>query len=267
MTATQTFVHRMLLAATLVVSTTALWLPMRVQTFTRVPVAGHDMRLLIGGKSRPTVVFESGAGPTLEMWGKVLPQVSRFARTVAYDRAGVGLSEHGPSPRDGRQIAVELRQALRAAGVRPPFVLVGASLGGLYVRVFAGMYPEDVSGMVLVDPTPDSAGTEVARHPELAVLRETAAQARMSLVPSGVRLVLIDAVSPIEVPFATPGIRRLREKNLPESEAESRAYQAWLDTVPGARLVMTRDSGHNVPIEQPQLVIDTIRQVIDDARQ
>ena len=223
------------------------------------------MRMLVGGSGEATVVFENGLGPPLEMWGKVQPQVSRFAKTVTYDRAGVGLSENGPSPRDGRQIVKELRDALRAAGLPPPYVLVGASLGGLYIRVFAGTYPQDVSGMVLVDPTHDAKGFERSLHPELAVVRETAEQVRRSRIPADVPLVLIDAVGLREVPFATSAIRRSLAKQRREIDAESRTYKRWLDAIPGARLVTTDQSGHNVPIEQPQLVVDNIREVVRTA--
>ena len=254
--------NRQFTVALVMLSAIALFLPTRSQTFTRVAVEGRAMRMLVSGSGQSTVVFENGLGPPLEMWGKVQPHVSRFARTVTYDRAGVGLSDDGPSPRDGRQIARELRDALRAAGLPPPYVLVGASLGGLYIRVFAETYPEDVGGMVLVDPTHDADGFEQSLHPELAVVRETAEQARRSLIPLGVPLVLIDAVSSSEVPFATSAIRELRSTNRPKIDAESRDYKTWLDTIPGARLLVTHDSGHNVPIEQPHLVVETIREVV-----
>jgi hypothetical protein len=120
--------------------------------------------------------------------------------------------------------------------------------------------------MVLVDPTHDATGVERSVHPELAVVRETAEQARRSRIPPGVPLVLIDAVSQREVPFATSAIRELRAKNRPGIDAESRAYKTWLDTIPGARLIVTHDSGHNVAIEQPQLVVETIREVVGAAR-
>lgn len=249
-------------AAALMLSALALFVSTRSQTFTRVAIDGRAMRLLVKGSGESTVVFENGLGPPLEMWGKVQPQVSRFARTVTYDRAGVGLSDDGPLPRDGDQIASELRQVLRAAGLPPPYVLVGASFGGLYVRVFAGKYPDDVSGIVLVDPTQDAEGFERSAYPELAVVRETVDEARRSQISSGVPLVLIDAVSPRDVPFATAAVRQLRDQNRPEIDAESRAYKAWLDTIPGARLVVTHDSGHNVPIEQPELVVETVREVV-----
>jgi len=268
---TRKMTNRLFTVALVMLSAIALFLPTRGQTFTRVGVEGHAIRMLIGGSGTSTVVFENGGGVPLEMWGKVQPHVGRFARTVTYDRAGVGLSEDGPSPRDGQQIARELHDALRAAGLPPPYVLVGASLGGLYIRVFAGMYPQDVSGMVLVDPTHDADGFERSLHPELAVVRETAEQARRSRIPPDVALVLIDAVSQREVPFATSAIRDLRAKNRLEIDGESRAYKTWLDTIPGARLIVTHDSGHNVPIEQPQLVVETIREIVraagDRARQ
>ena len=255
-------VNRLLNVAAAMLSAIALLLPTRSQTFTRVAVDGRTMRMLVSGSGESTVVFENGGGPPLEMWGKVQPHVSRFARTVTYDRAGVGLSDDGPLPRDGRRIAGELRDALRAAGLPPPYVLVGASLGGLYIRVFAGAYPVDVSGMVLVDPTHDAASFGPSLHPELAVVRETAEQALRSRIPPGTPLVLIDAVSPREVPFASSAIRQMRAKSRPEIDAESRAYRTWLDTIPGARLIVTHESGHNVPIEQPQLVVEAIRDVV-----
>ena len=83
----------------------------------------------------------------------VQPEVSKLTRTVSYDRAGIGWSAPGPEPRDARQIAKELHIALGNAGLPPPFILVGHSFGGPFIRVFADIYPREVSGMVLVDPT------------------------------------------------------------------------------------------------------------------
>src|SRR5881396_827534 len=124
--------NRQLVVIAVVISALALFLPTRSQPFTRVAIDGRTTRMLVAGSGESTVVFENGLGAPLEMWGKVQPHVSRFAKTVAYDRAGVGLSEDAPPPRDGRHIAAELRHALRVAGVPPPYVLVGASFGGLY---------------------------------------------------------------------------------------------------------------------------------------
>jgi len=246
----------------------ALYLPTRAQEFTRVMVDGRNMRMLVAGRGDATVVFENGLGGPLEHWGKVQPDVSRFAKTVAYDRAGAGLSDEGPRPRDGRSIATELRQMLRTSAIAPPYILVGASLGGPYIRVFAGMYPEDVAGLVLVDPTPDSSQVDdAAGLPELESLSDTLDQARASRVPTGRPVVLIDAVSPLDVPFATEAIRTLRRNARREIETESVEYAQWLRQIPGGRLVVTNRSGHNVAQEQPELVVATIRQVVDEVTQ
>jgi pimeloyl-ACP methyl ester carboxylesterase len=246
-------------------SALALYLPARTQAFTRVTVEGRSIRMLVTGQGQATVVFESGAGAPLEMWGKVQPEVSRFARTVSYDRAGLGLSEDAPPPRDGRHIAEELHHALLAAGLPPPYILVGASFGGPYVRVFAGLYPDEVAGMVLVDPTTDNELADAAADtPTRADSKATLAQSRDSLVPNGIPVFLIDAVSPLEVPFASEGVRALRKENRPGIEADSREYERWLSTFSGGRLIVTHRSGHNVAIEQPELVVATIRDAVDE---
>ena len=259
--------NRLLAGVAVVLTLVAIILPTRSQTFTRVVIDGRTMRMLVTGSGESTVVFENGLGPPLEMWGKVQPQVSRFAKTVTYDRLGVGLSDDVPPPRDGRRLAAELGRALPAAGMAPPYILVGASLGGPYIRIYAAMYPDDVAGMVLVDPTGDNERVEnTAGLPELQSMRETLDQARASRVPIGIPVFLIDAISPLEVPFASEAIRTLRMSNRADLEAGSLEYRKWMDTIPGSRLITTTHSGHNVPIEQPELVVETIRQVVRQAR-
>lgn len=116
-----------------------------------VDLDGHRLHLLCSGAGRPTVVVENGLGDFSIDWALVQSQVARFARICTYDRAGYAWSEPGPEPRTFDQLNLELRQALRRAGERGPFVLVGHSFGGPVVRNFAQRYPRDVAGMVLVD--------------------------------------------------------------------------------------------------------------------
>ena len=121
-----------------------------------VDAGGFRVRLVSEGESQPgpTVVLECGiAGPTSASWAWVRRSVQHFAPVVAYDRAGLGRSDPGPLPRDGRTIARELRAALASAGVAPPYVLVGHSFGGLIARIFTAEFPADVVGVVLVDST------------------------------------------------------------------------------------------------------------------
>jgi pimeloyl-ACP methyl ester carboxylesterase len=116
-------------------------------------IAGRQVESLTIRKpaSPCVVVFEAGSRGTMEKWGKVLEAASRDATVFAYNRPGYGNSEAAATPRDGRTVVEELRQLLRHKGLTPPYVLVGHSLGGLYMQLFARAYPEEVQALVLVD--------------------------------------------------------------------------------------------------------------------
>lgn len=112
---------------------------------------GRHINLRCAGAGSPTVLFEGGFAADSGAWYKVQPQVARTTRACSYDRAGSGRSDPGPLPRDGAAIARDLARTLYAAKIDGPFVLVGHSAGGLYMRVFSDRRPRDVVAMVLVD--------------------------------------------------------------------------------------------------------------------
>ena len=116
-----------------------------------VDIGGYKLHLSCTGRGSPTVLLESGNGPTSSAWAWVQPEIARTTRVCSYDRAGTGRSEESPNPRDAEHIAQELHGLVDAAHIERPLVLVGHSYGGLYVRQYAAMYPADVAGMVLVD--------------------------------------------------------------------------------------------------------------------
>ena len=116
-----------------------------------VDVGGHSLHINCVGEGSPTVILESGSGATSVDWANIQPEVANTTRVCAYDRAGTGWSEPGPGPGDPQQIAGELHTLLGNAGIDGPYVLVGHSFGGLYVRMYAELYPNEVEGMVLVD--------------------------------------------------------------------------------------------------------------------
>jgi pimeloyl-ACP methyl ester carboxylesterase len=118
-----------------------------------VHVDGHQMHLQVRGRDSggPTVVLEAGMGSFSPNWHWVQQELAPTVRSVAYDRPGLGWSRRSPRPRDAQTIAIELRDALREAGLEPPYVLVGHSFGGLPVRAFADLYPALTAGLVLVD--------------------------------------------------------------------------------------------------------------------
>jgi pimeloyl-ACP methyl ester carboxylesterase len=132
--------------------------PVAGQDPAMVAVDGHRMRVRIGGLNRagqgqPVVVLESGLGARLEAWDKVFSKVSAFAPVLAYDRAGVGQSDSDGQPPTPRHVGRKLHGLLAHLDLKAPYVLVGHSWGGPLIRMFAGLYPEQVTGLVYVDPT------------------------------------------------------------------------------------------------------------------
>src|ERR1700689_1482175 len=118
-----------------------------------VDVGGYRLMLNCTGVGSPTVILESGFGDVSIEWRAVQPQIAKFSRVCSYDRAGYGGSDPGPMPRTSLQIARELHALLKNAGEIPPYVLVGSSFGGYNVRVYNGLYPNEVAGIVLADAT------------------------------------------------------------------------------------------------------------------
>jgi pimeloyl-ACP methyl ester carboxylesterase len=116
-----------------------------------VDVGGYKLHIHCLGEGTPTVILEAGQGGLSTDWVWIQPEIAKTTRVCAYDRAGVAWSEPGPMPRDARQIGIELNTLLKNAQIPGPYVLVGHSYGGHYVRVFAAAHPEMVKGMVLID--------------------------------------------------------------------------------------------------------------------
>ncbi|WP_372782925.1 alpha/beta hydrolase [Phenylobacterium sp.] len=122
-----------------------------------VDVGGRRINLYCRGRGGPTVVLDSGLSDPTLVWGAVQPALSRDLRVCAYDRAGIGFSDPSGRAGDSRNIVGDLRALLRAAGVPPPYVLVGHSYGGLNVRLFAYEHSAEVAGLVLIDPAHEDA--------------------------------------------------------------------------------------------------------------
>jgi len=117
-----------------------------------VDVGGYRLHINCTGTGSPTVVIDAGWGDWSASWSSwVQPEVAKTTRVCTYDRAGMGYSEAGPLPRTAEQFAKELHTLLQNAGIPGPYVLVGHSMGGLPVRVFAHEYAMDVAGVVLIE--------------------------------------------------------------------------------------------------------------------
>jgi pimeloyl-ACP methyl ester carboxylesterase len=113
---------------------------------------GRSLELFCQGKGSPAVILESGLGRRMFTWRKVQPALARRYRVCAYNRAGIAGSSFGPTPRDAKAIVSDLEKLVKRAQLRPPYILVGHSLGGFTVRLFARRNPRRTAGLVLVDP-------------------------------------------------------------------------------------------------------------------
>ena len=139
------------------------------------------------GTGNTTVLFESGIAATHLNWYGIQERVSRFAATVAYDRCGLGWSSPARTERTPANTASELHEALRLAGIKPPYLLVGHSFGGMVMRRFALLYPKEVSGLVLVDPMrccewpPINAGRQATLNRGVRYMRLAIPVARIGL--------------------------------------------------------------------------------------
>jgi pimeloyl-ACP methyl ester carboxylesterase len=130
-----------------------------------VDLDGRRIHLQVMGQETglPAVILEAGIGSFSSNWAWVQAELAASTRVVAYDRAGLGWSDSAGEPQDARQSAADLHAALQKAGIPGPYVVAGHSYGGLVVRAFADLYPQEVAGMVLVDAShPD----QWARIPE-----------------------------------------------------------------------------------------------------
>ena len=129
-----------------------------------VDVGGHRLYLECTGSGSPTVVLQAGLGESSSSWRRIAPEVAASTTVCAYDRAGHGRSDEA-GPQDGIALATDLHTLLERASVTGPYVLVGHSSGGAYVRVFADRYPDEVAGMVLLDSQPADAFSALPDYP------------------------------------------------------------------------------------------------------
>ena len=156
---------------------------------------GQRLYLLEKGSGGATVLFESGIAATNLNWSHIQEKVSRFATTASYDRSGLGWSSPCRTARTPGNIAAELHELLSGAGIKPPYILVGHSFGGLVMRRFALMYPEEVASVILVDPM---------RCEEWPPLDET----KQAMIDRGSKL------SQYAIPIAHLGLARLAVTSL-----------------------------------------------------
>jgi hypothetical protein len=221
--------------------------------------------------------MDSGLGLSSGDWSLVQPEVSKFARACVYDRAGLGKSERGPSPRTSGQMMKELHALLAAAKVEGPYMLVGQAEGGLNMQLFAKLYRSEVAGMVLVDAVhPDLDARYIAiLTPEQEQLREAGINQNREHTTyedtheSGAQVHNGGPLPNVPLVVLRHGLPLPQPPGWPVDEIE----RIWLGMqeelaamVPGGKLIVAEQSRHFIEISQPDLVIEAVREVVTAAR-
>jgi pimeloyl-ACP methyl ester carboxylesterase len=246
----------------------------------RIQVGAYQVQMAQQGSGRYTVIFESGFGTGMGAWRKVAPEVAKSAHVVTYSRAGHGSSDARPEPRTILQSSLELDQLIASANLHPPFILVGHSYGGLLARAFAARHPEQVAGMVLVDPSDERFNPALRKldarraeaddkqfaaivpakfQPELQLLQPVLDAGKLPAPLIGalpdVPVVVLTSVRQAEKPEffleTTEAVAVKRDLHADFLRQFSEGYQ-----------VLTLNSGHNIQQDEPALVIDAIGKVM-----
>ncbi len=290
-----------------------------------VDVGGYRLHIHCQGQGNPTVVMESGNGNFSLNWGQVPQEVAKFTRVCTYDRAGLGWSDRSPQPRTAHNLVEGLHTLLARSGVEPPYVLVGHSLGGMLMRLYAHEHPDQVVGLVLVDSSHEeqllrnpkaimrlqrradklmggilrlmqtiiatgllalapklfprqmssmvaeedrdafqgvvSADTKnlAAMQAEIAVVADHFATVRAAQITTlgNLPLVVLSHGKTQQVPGLSAEVNREFEQTWQQMQSELTAQSSR-----GKRIVAEK-SGHFIQLDQPELVIDAIREVVE----
>ncbi|MDD2837886.1 MAG: alpha/beta hydrolase [Sulfuricurvum sp.] len=214
-----------------------------------------------------TVVFENGLGGTMKWWSDVISGLDNNVSVFAYNRAGYGNSSSVSSERDGERIVEELRALLKRNKLCPPYILVGHSLGGLYMQYYARKYPEEVSGLVLVDSTHPNqfrGNGDPEKWPFLTktifnlLLSETAETEFDAINKTGNEVLALPTATSMPIIILSA-----LEPMSVHSELADDANAKRIDLAnlyPNAEVIWV-DSGHVIPYEKPESVIEAIKSI------
>ena len=276
-----------------------------------VQIGGSKMHIHCTGQGSPAVILDSGLGDSYVAWRKVQPEIAKFSQVCSYDRAGLGYSDPTSEPRTSKIIAEQLHALLQAAQIPPPYVLVGHSMGGYDVRLYASLYRSDVVGMVLVDAShPDQENRLPAQLKGMEGSWQREAEFIEYTMPIGIpRLLGLCDEHPLaraagcNFQTAREGVAELKAFNTSAAQAsaagslgdmplavlshdpdkpssefppdlDKSVNQAWdkmqdelanLSTR-GTRAI-AKNSGHYIQSDRPDMVIDAVRNVTEQARQ
>jgi pimeloyl-ACP methyl ester carboxylesterase len=242
-----------------------------------VDVGGYRLHIDCRGNGTPTVVMEAGLGDPSLIWALAQPQISAGTRVCSYDRAGLGWSDLSPKPRTADIMVEELHTLLKNANIQGPYVLVGHSVGGMLMRLFAHKYPVEVVGVVLVDSTHEDQFLRLSTAVQQTIKQAFAQRGRAlplnkALIATGIRA-LLAAKSPFDNPKLPHPAREifsalwLSDPKFTEAQvAESIAIFDCMDKMRAAHITSLGNIPlsvlyHGIPEETiPSMTLDENRQ-------
>lgn len=236
-------------------------------------VGGHKLFLLSYGQNKPAVILESGIGDggTMSGWDVVQNNVKDFAQVCLYDRAGLGQSEKGPEPRTTIQIANELHALLEAAKIEPPYIMVGHSMGGLHIQAYTMIYPDDIAGMVFIDPTPKELVDTLSATAIENLINAGAPQAVFDEAVEGLNKSIptfksLPNLPDVPVVVITSSFTGEGDVDISQWEELKTYHQNLADEVTDGTHIVATQSGHYIQMDEPKLVIDAIQSVYDKVK-
>jgi pimeloyl-ACP methyl ester carboxylesterase len=266
-----------------------------------VDVGGYRLHINCTGTGSPTVVIVAGAGDWSTSWaGYVQPEVAKTTRVCTYDRPGLGWSEASPLPSDAAQFARDLHTLLQNANVQGPYVMVGHSLGGFVVRIFAQDYASEVAGVVLVDSMNPKQVTQSQSNFLARLTSLQAVLARFGVARLIVKLPAIasgappngEAYYPLYVRPQSLQASANEYRDLPDSAPQAAAVKslgdvplivltARLNDTPGwpewqtellqlssnSQHLFAENSGHVIQSDQPEAAVAAILQMVQQVRE
>lgn len=223
-----------------------------------------------GGRGAPAVVLQAGHQEGKKTWGKIVADLSRQSTVVAIDRPGHGGNPATNAPRDPCAIAGEQRKMLQAAGVHPPYILIGHSLGGLYQYVYAKMYPTEVAGIVLLDPTHprhwETMQKEFTWGADMIKLMRFASFSSVDKREFDAQAECLDTLN-MNQPLSMPAKLLVSGRFRPEERGTYEKMlkplrQDWLRLLGAKRMQVVQDSGHYIHHDSTEEVLAAVRQVV-----
>jgi pimeloyl-ACP methyl ester carboxylesterase len=229
-----------------------------------VDVGGYALRIDCQGVGRPTVVMDAGVAQTRQSWGTVPAQLTATTRVCTYDRAGLGESDGVPKPRTSRDIVEDLHRLTARLRAEGPVILVGHSFGAYNVQLYASMYPEDVAGLVLVDGSGEEQYLHIA-----STLATEQREAHLEW-EGGANFEGVDFItSGRQVRAGAPSLPHVPLVVLSTDTDDEYMRHVQVDLagrIPGGRHIIVPETGHFIQLDQPAVVTNAVREVVEEAR-